>query len=145
MLIRPAHPQTVSTALYGSKPVLTPNPSITVKGEQDTYVPFKEQAIKSAIIGASIGNVMGEYAGGVAWVGGAGYLGARIGQALGGGIGAAAGGAIGAGAAYLLERKVPIGKTLGAFSGFVAGGVVGGLTGSVIGGYSVIANSHLFQ
>ncbi len=145
MLIRPAIPRTVDTVLYGSKPVLTSN-SETLNGEQDSYTPsFKEQAIKSAIIGASVGNVVGEYAGGVAWLGGAGLIGAKIGQSFGGEIGAAAGAIIGAGAAYLLERKVPIGKTLGAAGGFLAGGVVGGITGSVIGGVSIIANSDLFQ
>lgn len=108
---------------------------------------FGETAIKSTIIGASLGTVAGEALGKGAAYAGAGYLGWKLGQSLSGGseMVGLAGAAIGAGASMLLEDKLPIGGTIGAAAGFVTGGLVGGIAGSVIGGVQIVANSNLFK
>ena len=145
MFIRSASIQSLTPTLYGSTPLNVATSAEAAENQVDTYVPFKEHAVKSAIIGASVGNVVGEAAGGFAMVGSVGYAGYRIGQALGGMYGAAAGAVLGVGTGYLFERNVPIGKTLGAVGGFVVGGVIGGLTGSVLGGVSAITQTNFFQ
>lgn len=108
---------------------------------------FGETAIKSTIIGASLGTVAGEAIGKGAVFAGAGYLGWKLGQSLSGGneLVGLAGAAIGAGASMLVEDKIPIGGTIGAAAGFVSGGLVGGIAGSVIGGVQAVANSDLFK
>lgn len=107
---------------------------------------FAETALKSSLIGASVGTVVGETVGKSAFIGSVGYLGYRLGEGLGGSpITGALGAAVGTGAAWLLEKKVPFGGTLGAAGGFLTGGLIGGITGSVIGGVQAIAHSEFFK
>lgn len=114
---------------------------------QGQPVSFKETAIKATIVGASLGTVVGETVGTAALVSGGGYLGWRLGQTFGGGhpLAAAAGAVIGTGASLFLEKKLPIGGTLGSVGGFLTGGLIGGTIGSVIGGVQAVANSDLFE
>jgi hypothetical protein len=135
MLIRPSLPLTAKLAN-----TQTPRP------KNDAPPTFKETALAKTIVGASVGCVIGERVGGVGLVGGAGYLGWKVGQGLGGTVGGAIGAAVGAGATLLVETKVfPVGRTAGAIGGFLAGGIVGGVAGCAIGGVQAIANSNLFK
>lgn len=110
---------------------------------QDRVVPpFKESAITSTIIGASVGTMVGEQVGQIGFVGATGYAGYMLGAALGNGP---VGTAVGATAGYLLEKRLPIGKTLGGAAGFVSGGIVGGLSGVAIFGATSILNSDFFK
>ncbi len=107
---------------------------------------FKEAALKSTVIGASLGTVTGEAIGQGAVLASGGYLGWQLGQRFGGSaITGALGAAVGSAAAFLLERKVPIGATSGAVGGFLAGGLIGGVAGCVIGGAQAIAHSNPFK
>lgn len=107
---------------------------------------FQETALKSTIIGASLGTVVGETVGQGAFLGGAGYLGWRLGQSFAGGpVTGLLGAAVSTGAAYLVERKFPVGATLGSVGGFLTGGLIGGFAGSVIGGVQAIAHSDFFK
>lgn len=107
---------------------------------------FTETALRNTVIGASLGTVAGEFVGKGAWIGSCGYLGWKLGQALGGNVVAAATGAVlGTVGSYALERRFPIGGTLGAAAGFVSGGLIGGVTGCAVGGFQAVANSNLFK
>lgn len=114
-------------------------------GEPIDTVSFQEQAIRSTVVGASLGTVAGESLGKFALVGASGYLGWRVGESLAGPAAGVVGALLGSGASYLLERKVPIGGNLGAVSGFLTGGIIGGITGTVIGGVQAIAHANPFQ
>ena len=75
----------------------------------------------------------------MASVGAAAYAGMAIGDPLGyGSIGTIVGGVVGAGAGALLEKKIPIGKTIGGAAGFISGGIVGGISGTVVAGVTSI-------
>jgi hypothetical protein len=111
----------------------------------DDDVSFKETALKSTVVGASLGTVFGEKLGGAAFVASGGYLGWKAGQSLAGEAGGLLGAALGAGAAYFTESKVPVGQTLGSVGGFLTGGILGGVTGLAIGGAQAVAHSKLFE
>ena len=128
-----------------SQPFMAPlrgKPAATAGAEKPA---FTETALRSTIIGASLGTVAGETVGHFAFVGSAGYLGWRAGQNFGGAAGGAVGALLGGAGAYLLERKVPIGATLGSVGGFLTGGLIGGVTGCAIGGFQAVAHSDLFK
>lgn len=131
----------------------TANPSRKPSGQsrvertgQDDPPSFKETALRSTIVGASLGTVAGETIGQGALIASGGYLGWRLGQSFGGDpIAGVVGAVVGTGAAYLLERQVPLGGTVGSAAGFLTGGLVGGITGSMIGGVQAIANADFFK
>lgn len=114
--------------------------------KDEVRVPFKERAVTSSIVGASLGTMVGEKFGELGVIGGASYLGYAIGSnfgqaELGGVIGVVAG----AGVGYVAESKIPIGKTLGGATGFISGGLIGGITGTVVAGASSILSLNPFQ
>lgn len=124
-------------------PVARPRPA-AARPAEPSQPSFGETALRSTIIGASLGTVIGERMGQSALIGSAGYLGWKVGQSIHPVVGAA-GAVVGSGAAFFLERKTALGGTIGAASGFLTGGLIGGVVGSVIGGTQAIANSNLFQ
>ena len=110
-----------------------------VSQEEEVRPPFKERVVTHAIVGASLGAIAGERFGSMASVGAAAYAGMAIGDTLGyGSIGTIVGGVVGAGAGALLEKKIPIGKTIGGAAGFISGGIVGGISGTVVAGVTSI-------
>lgn len=121
-------------------------PKIKPQSQEKVQVPFKERAVTSAIVGASLGTMAGEQVGEIGFVGGAAYLGYTVGGMFGRPeIGRLVGAAAGAGAGFLVENKLNIGKTVGGAAGFISGGIIGGATGSVIGGVSALLHANPFK
>lgn len=107
--------------------------------EEEVKPPFKERVVTHAIVGASLGAIAGEHLGTATAVGAAAYAGMAIGDTFGyGSLGTVVGGVVGAGAGLLLERKFPIGKTIGGAAGFITGGIIGGISGTAVAGMSAI-------
>lgn len=116
------------------------------KQNEEVPIPFKERAVASAIVGASLGTMAGEKLGEFGFIGGTAYAGYVVGGLFGNPeIGKIVGGIAGAGIGYLMEDKLNIGKTIGGAAGFISGGIIGGITGTVIAGTSAILNADLFQ
>ncbi len=138
-------PYVLAMQIRTSLPFMAPSRKLAPKVQAEKPS-FPETALRSTIIGASLGTVAGEVIGKGALIGSAGYLGWRLGQNFGGNAAAGAVGAIAGGvSALFLERKVPIGGTLGSAAGFLTGGVIGGVTGCAVGGFQAIAHSNLFK
>mgnify|MGYP000698727037 CR=1 FL=1 len=105
-----------------------------VSKEEEVRPPFKERVVTHAIVGASLGAI-----GSMTTLGAAAYAGMAIGDTFGyGSLGTVVGGVVGAGAGALLEKKFPVGKTVGGAVGFISGGIVGGISGTVVAGVTSI-------
>ena len=131
--------------LRNTKPKQT-EPDKAAQQRDEVRVPFKEHAVTSSIVGASLGTMMGEKIGELGVIGGVSYLGYAIGSSFGQAeIGGIVGGIAGAGVGYVAESKLPIGKTVGGAAGFISGGLIGGITGAVIAGASSILSLNPFQ
>ena len=115
-----------------------------VSKEDEVRPPFKERVVTHAIVGASLGAIAGERIGSLTSAGAAAYAGMAIGETFGyGSLGTVVGGVVGAGAGVLLEKKFPVGKTIGGAAGFISGGIVGGISGTVVAG--VTSTPDLFR